>query len=249
MIHMSNDLLNFQNPEFGQIKVILRDNQYWFIGKEITMKLGYKDSVNALKLHVDPEDKEVVKHHPLEHNQKIILINESGLYSLILSSKLPNARDFKRWVTKEVLPNIRETGQYNINDNSSDDLLLAKAVLISDKKIKKLERAIIEQKPKVDYFNDVLNNSGLSGIRETGIEFGLGQKTFIHYAHKYKLIYYNKLKQLRPYAHAIKRGYCELRQEKAKNGKYYQRTFITTEGKTYFHKKYTQEQKPNINIS
>ncbi len=238
---MSTDLINFQNDEFGETTVIIRNGSPWFIGNQVADKLGYKNPRDALNKHVDADDKGVAKHDTLGGKQNVIIINESGLFSLILSSKLPNAKGYKKWVTSEVLPSIHKTGQYSIQDNDSDDLLLARAVLISDKKIKKLETRLIEQKPKVDYFEDVLKKSESSGVREAAVELGLGQKLFIHDAHKYGWIYYNKVKKLRPYTRAVKRGYCELRQERARNGHYYQRVFITPEGKSYFHKKYSKE--------
>ena len=183
----------------------------------------------------------MAKHHTLGGNQNVTSINESGFYSLVLGSKLPTAKKYKKWVTSEVLPSIHRTGSYSIQNELSEDALLAKAVLISDKKIKKLENQLIEQKPKINYYEDVLKKSELTGIRETSVEFGMGQKLFIHYAHKYGLIYYNKVKKLRPYTHAVRRGYCELKQEKANNGNYYQRVFLTPAGKSYFYKKYSKE--------
>lgn len=238
---MSNDLINFQNDEFGETTVFIQNGSPWFIGKQIATKLGYKDHINALKRHVDDEDKGVAKCHPTGKHRNMTIINESGLYSLILSSKLPTAKQYKRWVTSEVLPSIHKTGSYSIQQEEPEDVLLAKAVLISDKKIKKLEQTLIEQQPKVSYYDNVLDKSNLSGIRETGIEFGLGQKKFIELANKYKLIYYSKSKKLRPYSHAVRCGYCELRQELASNGRFYQQTFFTPEGKSYFHKKYSEE--------
>ena len=183
---MSGDLINFQNDEFGETNVLIRNGDPWFIGKETALKLGYKNTRDALNTHVDSEDKEVIQRSQFTTleipNRGLTIINESGLYSLILGSKLPTAKKYKKWVTSKVLPSIHRTGQYSVQDELSEDALLAKAVLISDKKIKKLENQLIEQKPKINYYEDVLKKSELAGIRETSVEFGIGQKKFIHYA-------------------------------------------------------------------
>ena len=104
----------FSRPEFGNIRTLTIEGAPWFVGKDIAVALGYKDSVNALKSHVDDEDKRGWRITTPSGEQQANVINESGLYSLILSSKLPAAKQFKRWVTSEVLPALRKTGQYQI---------------------------------------------------------------------------------------------------------------------------------------
>lgn len=111
-----NDLTTFSNPEFGQVRTVEIDGTPWLVGKDVAAALGYKNHKDALDRHVDAEDKrqsdEVVIHDPMGREQHPTIINESGLYSLILSSKMPKAKAFKRWVTSEVLPAIRKTGAY-----------------------------------------------------------------------------------------------------------------------------------------
>lgn len=107
-----NDLQIFNNPEFGNIRTVTIDNESWFVGKDIAEALGYSNSRDALAKRVDAEDKGVANCDTPSGIQNMTVINESGLYSLILSSKLPNAKKFKRWVTSEVLPAIRKTGHY-----------------------------------------------------------------------------------------------------------------------------------------
>lgn len=110
----------FTHPQFGTLTVIKKeDDGFWFVGKEVAAKLGYKNIRDAIYKHVDPDDKGVANCDTLGGTQKMIIINESGLYSLILSSKLPSAKEFKHWVTSEVLPSIRKTGGY-INPSQSD---------------------------------------------------------------------------------------------------------------------------------
>lgn len=107
-----SDLQVFTNPEFGQIRVLALDGEPWAIGRDVAIALQYERPADAVRRHVDPDDKRVSKTETPRGPQDMVIINESGLYSLILSSKLPAAKRFKRWVTGEVLPTIRKTGSY-----------------------------------------------------------------------------------------------------------------------------------------
>ncbi|WP_216358447.1 BRO-N domain-containing protein, partial [Streptococcus suis] len=117
------ELQIFKNEQFGEVQLVEINNEPWFIGKEIAEILGYKNSRDALSKHVDEEDKGVAKRDTLGGSQDQVIINESGLYSLILKSKLPQAKQFKRWVTSEVLPAIRKHGGY-LTDNKLEEALL-----------------------------------------------------------------------------------------------------------------------------
>lgn len=116
----------FNNPEFGDVRVVMKDGEPWFVGKDVAEALGYANHRDAIKRHVDKEDKYdgVAIHDSIGREQKTVCINESGLYSLILSSKLPSAKKFKRWVTSEVLPTIRKTGGYVDQSRSEIELRL-----------------------------------------------------------------------------------------------------------------------------
>lgn len=109
-----NDLAIFENPEFGHIRGLKIEGEPWFVGKDIAAALGYSDTAQAIRKHIDDEDKGVVESTTPGGKQNITIINESGLYSLMLKSKLPGAKKFKRWVTSEVLPSIRKTGAYSM---------------------------------------------------------------------------------------------------------------------------------------
>lgn len=145
------ELQVFTNVEFGEIRTLLIDDQPWFIGKDIATVLGYSNPSKAVRTHVDEEDKGVNEMDTPGGKQKIIIINESGLYSLILSSKLPNAKKFKRWVTSEVLPEIRRTGGY-IDEGATTQQLEQ-----LQQKIAKL----LNYKIKGDTINDVCSATGL----------------------------------------------------------------------------------------
>ena len=122
----TTEIVLFNNPNFGQVRTLMIDGEPWFVGKDIASKLGYTDTFGALKKHVDGDDKQNCQNDSFETPRGLTIINESGLYSLILSSKLPTAKQFKHWVTSEVLPSIRKTGGYGIANNNAE--LLAEIV-------------------------------------------------------------------------------------------------------------------------
>lgn len=108
-----NNIKIFENKEFGEIRTVMVDGAPWFVGKDVAGALGYADSTGAVRKRTDEEDRGVAKMDTPSGAQELVIINESGLYSLILGSKLPSAKQFKRWVTSEVLPSIRKTGTYS----------------------------------------------------------------------------------------------------------------------------------------
>lgn len=159
---MENELKIFENSEFGNIAAMDIDGEPWFVGKDVAAVLGYSNVRKAVPDHVDNEDKLRTKIRYAGQNREVTLINESGLYSLILSSKLPNAKKFKRWVTSEVLPAIRKTGGYIPTEGADDKEILARAVLIAQKTIEEKnaliarhEAKIAADAPAVVFANDV----------------------------------------------------------------------------------------------
>ena len=150
------DLQIFNSPEFGAIRTIEKDGEPWFVGKDVAIALGYNNPRDAFKKHIDEEDKGVAKCDTLGGTQETTIINESGLYSLVLSSKLPTAKKFKRWVTNEVIPSIRKHGAYMTPETlekvllSPDTLMqLAQNLKDEQEKRKALEAQIESQKPAV----------------------------------------------------------------------------------------------------
>lgn len=146
----------FENEFFGNVKVILRGREPWFVGRDIALILGYSNTNDAINTHVDDSDRELVQLSDIQDprvslpsNQKgskIVIINESGLYSLILSSRLESAKRFKRWVTSEVLPSIREYGIYSMIKKNSDELRLTEMELsVREKEISLKELEILER--------------------------------------------------------------------------------------------------------
>lgn len=129
------DLQIFNNPEFGAIRTIEKDGEPWFIGNDVATALGYTNARNAVPAHVDDEDKLRTQIEYAGQKRDITIINESGLYSLVLSSKLPTAKKFKRWVTSEVIPSIRKTGSYSALDMTQLSPEMQMLKLLTDKAI------------------------------------------------------------------------------------------------------------------
>lgn len=157
-----NTLQKFNNPEFGTIRSTTINGEPWFVGKDVAQILGYQNISKALADHVDSEDK--LNNETLSSigQRGGWLVNESGLYSLILQSKMPKARQFKRWVTSEVLPSIRKNGGYIAGQETlTDDELLAKALTVAMKKIEDRDKQIAMMKPK-EIFADAVATSPTS---------------------------------------------------------------------------------------
>ncbi len=144
----------FENEEFGQVRTINIDGEPWFVGKDVAKILGYKDTSDAMRRHVDDEDKLTRCFTDSGQKRELYIINESGLYSVILSGKLPSAKRFKRWVTSEVLPVIRKTGSYEMDDYSPE----MKAILMHDKKLVKIDNRVtdLENHMTIDYGEQVV---------------------------------------------------------------------------------------------
>lgn len=161
-----NDLQVFRNAEFGELTLLEIDNEPWFVGKEVAEKLGYENTKDSLARHVSVEDRRVIQRsentRTLQRsgnttleipNRGLTIINESGLYSLILGSKLESAKRFKRWVTSEVLPAIRRTGSYS--NQPTGGKLLAMAVLEAQKLLEAKDEEIARMKPKEIFADSV----------------------------------------------------------------------------------------------
>jgi len=175
-----------------------------------------------------------VKHDTLGGRQSFTIINESGLYSLILSSKLPQAKDFKRWVTTEVLPSIRKNGGYIKNqEHMSNEEILANAVLLANNLIAEKEKIIEDLEPKAKYFDELVNNHLLTNFRNTAKELHIPQKVFIQFLIDKELIYRDKKNRLLPYAKNNK-GYFEVKEWCKEGSKAVGiQTFVTPKGRNY----------------
>lgn len=169
----------FNNTMFGNVRIILQNNEPWFVAKDITKILGYQNSSKAIGDHVDADDK--LNNETLSSlgQRGGWLINESGLYSLILSSKLPTAKQFKRWVTSEVLPELRKTGSYSLTiPKTLPEALRAYADEVESHNATKAivaqqEQQIAEFKPVKDYVDKILSSKSCLAITQIAADYGL----------------------------------------------------------------------------
>ena len=196
-----NDLMVFNNVEFGEIRVVNINNEPYFIGKDVAGALQYKNTRDALIKHVDDEDKADVVVYDGRQNRKMIAINESGVYSLIFGSKLESAKKFKRWVTSEVLVQIRQTGGYiPVKETDSDEEILAKALLIANRTLEKKDKLIAEMTPKASWFDEFINSDGLYTSTQVAKMLGFHSAQELNKKLNEMKIIYKQNKSWLPYA-------------------------------------------------
>lgn len=254
-----NDLKIFENPEFGKIRISVINSEPWFVGKDVAEILGYAKARNAISAHVDGEDKkDALIQGPLGGTQTMTVINESGLYSLILSSKLPTAKRFKHWVTGEVLPTIRKHGAY-LTEQKVEEILTNPDTIIKLATQLKAEREARKQaeqlneanKPKVIFAEAVSasNSSILIGdlakiLRGNGVN--IGQRRLFHwmrdngYLIKQKGISYNM-----PTQRAMEMGLFRVKEGTYINGSganiVTKTTKVTGRGQEFFINKFLKD--------
>ena len=170
----------FKNEEFGQIRTCTMDGETYFVGKDVASALGYKNTMDALMRHVDEEDKQTSGFTMGSHRYSMTVVNESGLYSLILSSKLDSARRFKRWVTGEILPAIRKNGHYELEQRTRK----------LENRNTLLEEISAQQKPLTDYARHILSSTQTVTITQIEQDYGFTAVRFnellkhLHIQHK-----------------------------------------------------------------
>ena len=184
----------FKSKEFGQIRTCMVNRETYFVGKDVASALGYNNPEKAVRQHVDNEDKGVNKMGTPGGNQQAIIINESGLYSLILSSKLESAKRFKRWVTSEVLPAIRKNGRYELEKQNSQlckqNGQLSKQNRVLESRNSLLEEITAQQKPLTDYARIILSSTQTVTVTQIAQDYGYGPVRFnellfrLHIQHK-----------------------------------------------------------------
>ena len=202
---MANEIKVFSNEEFGKVRVLNIDNEPWFVGRDVAEVLGYSNTRDAISKHVDEEDKGVAKCDTPSGAQQMTIINESGMYSLILSSKLPDAKKFKRWVTSEVLPTIRKTGSYNLPDfNNPAEAARAWAKEYEEKQ--KALAQVTEMKPKAEFYDDVTGSTDTIDIGSVAKVLNIpnmGRNKLFAFLRENKIL--NKRNE--PYQEYVDKGY------------------------------------------
>lgn len=258
MNNLVQNLKVFENEEFGQVRATTIKNEPWFVGKDIATVLGYRDVSSAILSHVDEEDRVNSKTQgcfAVELGQRgSWLINESGLYSLILSSKLPNAKKFKRWVTSKVLPSIRKTGGYiPVAEDEDDATIMARALLVAQKTIdnknKELEAKTKELEDKNRFINQIAESRNSLLVREVAKIISksdsnilIGEKRLYEKLREWGWVTY---KGTEPKQYALDRGYLEVKEGTVTNqsGTFtYYTTKVTGKGQKRILEKLLKEQ-------
>lgn len=228
-------LLLFNNEEFGEIRTLLIEGEPWFVGNDIAAVLGYSRPVDAIRKRVEDEDKGVAKLATPGGQQDYTIINESGLYSLILTSKLPTAKKFKRWVTSEVIPSIRKYGAYmtaeTLYKTMSDPRELAKLLnaLADEKdKNKKLtaDNALLSVKAK--YYDKILASPDAIPVTFIAKDYGMSASAFNRMLYHYEIQY------------PLRKSWC-LYQDYAEKGYTQTKTYSYSENRVCVHTCWTQK--------
>ena len=249
-----NNISTFNNPAFGSVRAVSVNDEPYFVGKDVAEILGYSNPRDALSKHVDAEDKGVANCDTLGGTQEMTIINESGLYSLILSSKLPKAKEFKRWVTAEVLPAIRKTGGY-VNDTAQFvesyfgqlEPSQKHALTMMFEESKRMSAQLKEQAPKVLFANAVetAHNSILIGdlakiIRQNGVD--IGQKRLFEWLRQNGYLIKDGQSKNMPTQKAMEMSLFEVKESTINNPdgsvRITRTTKVTGKGQTYFVKKF-----------
>lgn len=240
-----NNIMTFVNEEFGSIRSMIINGEPWFVGRDIAIILGYSKPRNALALHVDEDDalKQGVTDN-LGRTQETTVINESGFYSLVLASKLPNAKKIKKWVTSEVLPTIRKTGGYVDDPDKFADYYLPFAdeatkqmFKIQHEYIRQLHSKINTDKPKVDFADQVADTTNVIDMGEMaklandrGIR--IGRNRLFSWLRVMGILMMNNI----PYQEYMDRGYFKLKESLYYTDGVYktrQTTYVTGKGQRY----------------
>jgi len=241
---METNIQIFENAKFGKVRtMVMPDGQVGFLGKDVAEALGYNQTDKAISRHVEEDDrmKRTVT-DSLGRSQVAYFINESGLYSLILSSKLPKAKEFKHWVTGEVLPQIRMTGGYiplNENENEDENTLLARALLIAQKTIELKDGLLEEQKPMVQFAKAVTSSEDSIMISEmakllTQNGYEIGRTRFFNWLREHGYIFKNSTEPIQKW---VERGILDTHVSVVEiNNRVFETitTKVTGKGQKYF---------------
>lgn len=212
-----NDLKIWENPEFGELRIVEMNGEPWMVGKDVAAALGYTAVEKAIRTHVDEDDKGVTEMDTPGGKQKMVVINESGLYSLVLSSKLPGAKRFRRWVTNEVLPSIRKHGAYMTPETLQQALLnpdtmiqLCQQLKDEQERSARLKEANDRLEPAARYAHDCLLADGGRLASSIAQEYGMSAIKFNKLLHRLG-IQYKQGGQWLLYAKHTGKGYTETR--------------------------------------
>ena len=235
-----NDLKIFQKEEFGEIRTMTINEEPWFVAKDITDRLGFANGRDAVSKHVDDEDKGVAKCDTLGGAQEYTVINESGLYSLVLSSKLESAKKFKRWITHEVIPEIRKTGGYHLPQTYAEAL---RAYADKVEQNEKLAAENAKLLPKAEFFDAVTDSKTAIPIGDVAkiLDCGIGRNKLFEFLRAKNILTYDN----RPYQKYIDSGYFRVVEQKYEVGgevRINLKTLVFQKGIDYIRRQLQQEE-------
>ena len=205
------ELQIFKNEQFGEVRTVEINGEGWLVGKDISEKLGYQNGSRDINRHVDEEDRMEFSIHDGIQNRNMIVINESGLYSLVLGSKLPTAKKFKKWVTSDILPSIRKHGMYATDELlDNPDLLIAAATKLKEERAARIEA----EKQR----NKLIHQTKLYTTSEIAKELGLRSATQLNNLLAEKKVQYKQNKTWLLYSKYAECGYVSIKQDVLDNG-------------------------------
>lgn len=237
-----NELQIFENSQFGTIRAVEIDGDPWFVAADVCRALDIKNSRDAMT-RLEDDERGVISTDTPGGKQEMNVVNEPGLYSLVLGSRKPEAKAFKRWITHEVIPSIRRNGGYIAGQESmTPEELMAKALMVAQKTLAdreaRLSALTVENqimKPKADYFDDLVDRNLLTNFRDTAKQFHAGQNKFVSFLLGKKYIYRDKSGKLLPYQRYVDDGLFELKEcVNEKSGWKGTQTLITPKGRETF---------------
>ena len=204
-----NEIKVFTNEDFGTIRTIEIEGEPWFVGKDVAQRLGYRDTSDALKNHVDDEDKLTRCFTDSGQSREMYIINESGLYSLVLSSKLESVRKFKRWITSEVIPQIRKTGAYHVPQTYAQAL---RELADKAEKMEALQKQNQLMQPKAEFFDAVTDSKTAIPIGDVAkiLDVGIGRNKLFEFLRQKNILTSDN----RPYQRYIDSGYFRVIEQK-----------------------------------
>lgn len=238
-----NELTVFNNEEFGEIRTITIDGEPWFVAADVCGALEIRNPTDAMR-RLDADERTLVSIEGASNGLPVNAVNEPGLYTLILGSRKPEAKAFKRWITHDIIPTIRKTGGY-VNDAAQFidsyfgqlDSAQKHALTMIFNESKRMTAQLKEQAPKVDFYDTFVSSDKCTGLRVTAKELRVPEREFVKFLIDEKYLYRTPSKQLLPYAKKGNEGLFEVKDYYTRSDFVKPQVFFTPQGKQFFHKK------------
>lgn len=234
-----NDVRLFSNPEFGSVRTVTINGEVWFVGNDVANALGYSKANEAIRTNTNKEDTAVTGVSDANHHQQqMVVINESGLYDMVFGSRLPKAKEFRRWVTSEVLPSLRKNGVYVAKKDSymiEDPIERAERWVEEQKEKRMLESKVQELSPKAYVYDKLIDSTLLVNFRDSAKEIGISQSQFVGWLLENGYVYRDIHGEIKPMEQYMGSGLFEMKPyQNQYNGHTGTRTYVTPRGLSTF---------------